>query len=211
MKELIRSIKNILQNQQGYAIAILFAIILPIIIFACISTIEMTNVVQAGDMDIQEGVVLASKAATEQVDMNLHAQGIFQISPDRAINTFRKELSRNVGLNETTLAPMTEAYTSTPKYCVLVYNGTVAGDTANKLYVFDGSTTTYSTPAITGFPQSFVIDGDGLNILAGSGTGAITLTEPGVIAVIKIDQKDLLADSNLTLTRWAAATIKKVN
>lgn len=205
MKELTHRTKAVLNNQQGFAVTLLFLIVLPVIFFALISTLEITNVIQAGDMDLQEGMVLAVKASAEQVDMGLHSQGIFQISPDRAANTYRKILACNMGLDES-LSPLTEQYSSTPRYCLLVYNGTNAGPTANKKYKFNGTTTTSSGFIQTGFPQSFMING--LDVVVGAGDNSITLTEPGVIVVTEIDQKDLLVDSSRTLTRWAAARIK---
>lgn len=208
MKELIRRTRSILNNQQGFAIVLLFLILLPVIIFTCISAIEMTNVVQTGDMDLQEGIVLATKAAAERVNMPLHAQGIFQISPDEAESSYREVLARNIGLDENILVPTTKAYSSAPKYCLLVYNGTSTGATANKKFNFNGTNTTSTVFSQTGFPKTFIING--LDIVVGSGKGSITLTEPGVIAVVEIDQKDLLAENDCTLTRWAAARIKTI-
>lgn len=203
---MIRKTKTILNNQQGYAITLLFLILIPVIFFACISALEVTNVVQSGDMDMQEGMVLAVKASAEQVDMDLHSQGIFQISPDRAVDTFRKILANNMGLDET-LSPITEQYSSAPRYCLLVYNGTINGATANKKYNFDGSVTSSSIFNQTGFPKTFVIQG--MDILVGAGDNSITLTEPGIIVVMEIDQKNLLTNDDRTLTRWAAARIKE--
>lgn len=207
MNALILKSKAIMQNQQGFAITLLFLILLPVIFFSAISAIEMTNMVQAGDMDIQEGMVVATKAAAERVDMGLHAQGIFQVNPDSAIDTYRKTIARNIGLNENTLVPLTKNYKSAPKFCMLVYNGTTTGATANKKYVFNGTTTTSSSFAQTGFPKTFIING--LDVVIGSGKGSITLTEPGVIVIMQIEQKNLLDDTDRTLSRWAAARIKK--
>jgi len=209
VKELIRRTKAITNNQQGFTITLLFLVLLPVIFYILVSTTEMTTVVQSGDMDMQEGMVLAAKAGAEQLDMNLHPQGIFQILPDNANAAYRKVLARNMGLNEATLMPSTKAYSSAPRYCLLVYNGTSTGSTANKKYIFDGSTTTSSSFAPTGFPKSFVFNG--LDIVVGSGENSITLDEPGVIVIMSIDQNDLLNNSDRTITRWAVARLKTVN
>lgn len=178
-------------------------------LFASVSALEMANVIQAGDMDMQEGMVLATKASAEQVDMTYHSRNMFFVNPAQAINIYQKMIAYNLGLNETTLAPITDQYISPPRFCLLVYNGLNAGNLANKKYYFNGTTLTNSPFNQVGFPKTFVIQD--LDILIGAGEDSITLNEPGVIVVMQIDQKNLLGDDNRTITRWAAAVIKTKN
>ena len=124
MKELIRN--------QGFAVTLLFLILIPVIFFAFISIMEITNVVQAGDMDMQEGMVLATKASAEQVDMTYHSRNMFFVNPAQAINIYQKMIAYNLGLDEATLAPITDQYISPPRFCLLVYNGADTGAIANK-------------------------------------------------------------------------------
>ena len=201
MKELIRN--------QGFAVTLLFLILIPVIFFAFISIMEITNVVQAGDMDMQEGMVLATKASAEQVDMTYHSRNMFFVNPAQAINIYQKMIAYNLGLDEATLAPITDQYISPPRFCLLVYNGLNVGNLANKKYYFNGTVLTNSSFSQVGFPKTFIIQD--LDILIGAGEDAITLSEPGVIAVMQIDQKNLLGDDNRTITRWAAAVIKTNN
>lgn len=201
MKELIRN--------QGFAVTLLFLILIPVIFFAFISIMEITNVVQAGDMDMQEGMVLATKASAEQVDMTYHSRNMFFVNPAQAINIYQKMIAYNLGLDEATLAPITDQYISPPRFCLLVYNGADTGAIANKKYQFDGTDLTDSLFEQVGFPKTFIIQD--LDILVGAGEDSITLNEPGVIAVMQIDQKNLLGDGNRTITRWAAAVIKTRN
>ena len=108
MKELIRN--------QGFAVTLLFLILIPVIFFAFISIMEITNVVQAGDMDMQEGMVLATKASAEQVDMTYHSRNMFFVNPAQAINIYQKMIAYNLGLDEATLAPITDQYISPPGF-----------------------------------------------------------------------------------------------
>jgi hypothetical protein len=92
---------------------------------------------------------------------------------------------------------------------LLVYNGADTGAIANKKYQFNGTVLINSPFDQVGFPKTFIIQD--LDILVGAGEDSITLNEPGVIAVMQIDQKNLLGDGNRTITRWAAAVIKTRN
>jgi hypothetical protein len=203
VKELIR---RQLRNQQGFAIILIFIILLPVLFFICISSFDMAQMVQSGDMDLQEGLVQAVKGAAGRVDAHSQATGAIQIIPDDAHASFRNMLVKNIGLDSVTLAPLTKSYSAAPSYCMLVYNGTTSGALANEKYFFNGTSVSSSALIASGFPQSFVISGT--DIIVGSGVGSITLEEPGVIGVISIAQKDLLNNSDRTLSRWAAARIK---
>ena len=198
-----------LQNQQCFAEVLIFIILLPVLFFICISSFDMTQMIQSGDMDLQEGLVQAVKGAAGRVDLYSQAIGAKQIIPDDAHASFRSMLVKNIGLDSVTLAPLTKSYSAAPSYCMLVYNGTTSGAQANKKHFFNGTSVSQSALIASGFPKAFVISGT--DIIVGSGTGSITLEETGVIAVINIAQKDLLNNSDRTLSRWAAARIKTSN
>jgi len=195
-------------RKNGFAVVVLFLIVLPVMLAAMVGITEIVHTVSTADIDAQEALAAAVKAAAGSVDGLSQASGEPRIDAELARETFRKALADNLGLDSNLNPLENSAYENSPSYKLLIYNGdSKYGVTRAVLYSFDGTSETcyYGVPG-SGFPQEFSVSGN--NITAGRGGDfTVKLKSPGVIAVIEIEAKQILGDVPITVERWASARI----
>lgn len=207
MKE---SILKTHKNQQGFVVPVIFLILMPLLLAVTIGTINISQAVDVGDVDIQEAVAIASKAGAGRINSSSQAAGMPHIDCNAARDSFRKILAGNLGLDNTSLQPLDNtAYASAPKYWLLVYNGdSNFGTDRAILYYFDGTTETNDTGiGGNGFPQQFTISES--SITSGSGGDyTVELNSPGVIALVAIAPKKVFGVGEpAAIQRWASARV----
>ena len=204
-------IRHILYNEDGFIFIFALLIMFPIFIFSMSNIVNYTNMVTFSDEDTSEGLALACKDAAMQVDSKALANGLVRVKSDLALQRFQKTLAANLGYDETSFNPKPgSAYVSKPKYWVLVYNGyndyQSNGSYPARLYYFDGNSLTISDVSFGGFPYTFTVSNTGITVGSG-GTRRVTLTTPGVIAVIQHEGTRVTGDKQLNIVRWAAARV----
>jgi hypothetical protein len=194
-----------LKSQEGAA-PLMLLILFPLMILLTTSAISMVNTTTVSDIDIQNGVAVACKNAAMRVNSQAQAKGIIRIDPANAHESFRKGLAQNLGLDQNTLAPITEQYVKKPKYWLLVYNGYADYGHKARLYYFNGETTVESNLPANGFPASFAITSNGITSGAG-GSYTVELKTPGTIALVEIEANRITGEKTIIAQRWASARI----
>jgi len=201
-----------LTRKNGFAVVVLFLIVLPVMLAAVVGITEMAHTVGAADIDAQEALTVAVKAAAGCVDELSQASGEPRIDAELAREAFRKALAENLGLDSELNPLENSSYKSPPPYKLLIYNGdSKYGVTRAVLYSFDGTSETYyyGVPG-SGFPQEFSVSSG--SITAGPGGDfTVKLKSPGVIAVIEIEAEQILGDVPVVIERWASARVVNVN
>lgn len=199
-------------RKNGFAVVALFLIVLPIMLAAMVGITEMIHTVSTADIDVQEALAAAVKAAAGSVDELSQASGEPRIDAELAREAFRKALAENLGLDSELNPLENSSYKSSPSYKLLIYNGeSKYGVTRAVLYSFDGASETcnYGVPG-SGFPQEFSVSGGGITAGPG-GDFTVKLKSPGVIAVIGIEAKQILGDAPVVIKRWASARVVNVS
>jgi Flp pilus assembly protein TadG len=203
-----------LRDQSGYAL-IAFLIIMPILIMLMIVNIEATDTVTVSDINVQDGLASACKAAAGQIIDAAQANGTPRINSANALNEFETSLEENLGLgngsNGQIMMPVTNShFMGTPQVYFLAYNGyndyTANGGDECDYWSITGSDATpesITTPA--GFPATFYVTDTGIN--TSSGTYKVVLNSPGVIAVITIQKVLIMGNVPVVVNRWASARI----
>ncbi|MHB1126953.1 MAG: hypothetical protein ACYC2T_08350 [Bacillota bacterium] len=207
--------KGLTRDERGTA-TVWMLVFVPVLLTAMLFLIAQTQAVTGADIDLQEGLNSAVKAAAMQVTLDSQAAGTPHINTANAHTAFKYELARNLGLNPTTLVPLPGSMVAeAPDYALVVYNGD--GDfvgsgarTAYK-YSFQGGLLSSGDLIASGFPQTFSVTDN--NISLGTG-GSVTVTlgsavekRPGVLAVVKEKQARIMGKYDMYITRWAAAKV----
>jgi Flp pilus assembly protein TadG len=203
--------RGFFKDQRGNAL-IIFLIMVPMLILIITASIEITDTVTVADVDIQESLASACKAAAIQISDASQANGTPRINDARAVTAFENSLAYNLRLTDDgTLTPLLNThYLSPPQFWLLIYNGDsdFAYDGANlaSYYYFDGTNlNTESPPAASGFPATFYASTTGVN--NSGGAYEVTLPSSGVVAVIQIEKKRVLGNVPVVTQRWASARI----
>jgi hypothetical protein len=203
-------VKGLIRNQDGF-VTIWVLLFIPIFAGIAIFTLTHTQAVTGADINLQGAINSAVTAAAGQVTDDSQAAGTPKIHSDRAHAAFRAELARNLGLNETTMQPLTGSMVaSPPEYCFIVYNGDAAFALGGALravkYSLQGGVLSSGPFIANGFPCNYTISEN--NILLGSGGSIdVTLDYPGVIAVLKIKQASVYGNEDLNIVRWGSAKV----
>ena len=203
-----------LRDQDGYSL-IPFLIIMPVLIMLMIVSIEATDTVTVSDINVQDGLASACKAAAGQIIDTAQANGTPRIDSANALTEFETSLEENLGLgngsNGQVMAPITNShFMGTPQTYILVYNGyndyaANGGDECDYYSIAGSSVTPESIAAPTGFPATFYISSTGIN--TSSGTYKVVLNSPGVIAVIQVQKVQIIGNVPVVVNRWASARI----
>lgn len=195
-------------DESGLAPAIFLVLMVPLLMTIMVGTIQFTNTVGASDVNIQESTVNAARGSAGAMNTIAQADGLIRINTTLAHDNFQAHLCNSFGLNSD-LTPDNEAY-STPEYWLLVYNGynDYSGCSQAILYHYDKTslTTADLSGMASGFPATFSVSDAGITVGSG-GTHNVTLETPGVIAVIKIDNANVVNKTTTTVLRWASARI----
>ncbi|NLK53098.1 MAG: hypothetical protein GX295_11765 [Syntrophomonadaceae bacterium] len=203
--------KKFLLNRRGAAIPVVFLLIIPLMFAIGIGGFKIVSMITIADIDIQESVAYAVKDAAGRMHQESQADGYMRIVSDSAHESFRLSLAKNLGLNKDDLTPVTSKFAGAPRYWLMVYNGhdDYAGAASCRLYYFNGMTVTVTELINNGFPQSFAISETGI-VLGEGGSYAVKLETPGVVALIEIEPKKIVAGNINKIQRWASARMVSV-
>lgn len=212
MKGETRNVTNIIKDERGVVI-IWILLFMPFLLMATNYTITQTQAVTGADIDLQAAVQSAVKAAAGQVTSDSQAAGDARVNTVIGHSAFRRELARNLGLDQTTFSPLSGSFLiEAPEYVLVIYNGddTYVSRGAEDAKVYQLSSGALSSTGFlgTGFPYTFGIDNSTV-YLSASGIKQVTLDRPGVVAVVTVKHKKLMgsSDPNLQMSRWASAKI----
>jgi hypothetical protein len=202
------SATKLLRDRRGN-ILIIFLILIPLLIAIITASIEITDTVTVADVDVQDGLASACKAAAGQISDASQANATPRINSANALSAFESSLEYNLRLDDTMTPLPNTHYLNPPRFWLLIYNGysDYAYDGADlaDYYYFDGTSLSSESISASGLPSSFYASGTGIN--TSSGDYEVNLSSPGVIAVIQIQKKNILGNVPVVVTRWAAARI----
>lgn len=214
MKESYPDFFNLLQNERGN-ISLVFTLLILVLLFTLfviVNTMVLTTT--AGDVDVLRGLEKAARSAAMQVTSDSQAAGEPRVNADVAHSVFRRQLSNNLGLDPATLNPLTGAMVSRPDYTFVVYNVNgnfvSGGAPAGKKYTFSGGTLTTQTFSPSGSSYMFGVS-SGTVSPGIPGPINCTLDRPGVVASISADVNRLIGKDRITVNRWVAAKVVKIN
>lgn len=202
---------RLFDDERGFAAGLIFLILIGLLVAVLAGSVSTVQSVTVSDVDIQEAVASAAKAAAMSVSTKSQADGKPRIRSAAAHAAFRDALARNMGLDPTGLVPLSGSmYAEAPQYWLVVYNGydDYASDGAKGacLYWFDGSVVRESSLSYTGFPVSFSVSSSGI-VRGAGGTFTVELNSPGVVALVEAEAKKIIGDVPIRAQRWAAARI----
>lgn len=201
----------VLRDERGAAVLMIALILIPLLLAVMVGAVGMVSAVTSADVDLQEAVAFAAKAAAMTVSPASQAAGTPRIRAADAHLAFREILAENLGLDSSTMSGLQGSFYAKPvKYWLVVYNGddTYASDGAvgARLYYFDGSAVSETGLAYWGFPVTFAVSSTGITLGAG-GTYTVQLDTPGVVALVEAEAKKIAGDVPAKAQRWAAARI----
>lgn len=208
---LLEKAHRALGDERGFYAILWVLITAPLLLTALVSASGIYTAVYTADVDAQEALAFAVKAAAMQVLPAAQAAGDRHISSSGAHAAFRAALAANMGLDPSTLQPLSGSpYASAPKYWLVVYNGddtySAQGALGARLYSFNGSAVTESAFPYSGFPACFAVSDSG--IVSGSGgTRTVRLETQGAVALIEVTARRVLGEGTITSKRWAAARV----
>ena len=180
-----------LKDQRGAAITVLVLLLIPFLLIGIFATTDFSKTVHDYDVNLQVGVSEAVRSAAFMVDKSTLAQGKPLINHTEAHNAFKKIL-----FNRTPESQI-------ENYTFVVYNGY---DKGGKIYTYRKGSSTLTESTISDSNDAvFSVTVD--DILYGSGEVAVTLTEPGCIAVVELKSDGFLEQDKESGHRWAASTI----
>lgn len=181
----------------------------PLILLAVTYSLSTVQAVTVSDVDLQQAVELATKAAAMQVTEESQAEGSPSINASSAHMVFRDIISDNIGLNPDMTPKSGSMAGSALEYVLLIYNGndTFAPEApAGYQYSFIGSFLNEQAIPGTGFPATFSVDKG--SVAAGEGGSIeVILESPGVIAVANFTTKEIIGNTSVEPVRWAAAKV----
>lgn len=203
--------RGLLRDERGFAAAVALLIVVPLLLAVLAAAVGAVHSVSVSDVDLQEAVACAAKAAAMSVEPASQAAGTPRVATALAHSAFRSELARNMGLDPATLAPLPGSfYARAPRYWLVVYNGyedySPRGAYGARLFYFDGSAVSEQALPASGFPASFAISPSGVSPGSG-GTYAVTLESPGAVALVEAEAKKIVGDVPVKAQRWAAARV----
>lgn len=181
----------------------------PVIMLLLLYRLEYSKAVSDTELDFQESLKKAVKAAAHQVTDRSRAEGDPRIHSNNAHDAFKLMLAENLKLDPVSLTPLEGSpLAAEPIYSLVIYNGDGkyenTGAQAAYQYDFNGSSLSSYPLSGVGFPQQFTVSDFGISYGTG-GTFDITMETPGCIAVMKIHLKTITTD--ISPVRWAAAKV----
>lgn len=201
-------------DEKGHWPLIWCLMLLALLNTAWVSTNTNIQTTTVSNINLQETLEIGAKAAANQVTPQSEASGDPRIDPDRAHDTFKKFLAKNLGLNENTLEPLPGSSVKRPDYTLAVYNMdndySSTGAIAGKLYKFQngGLTTLQYTPTVN--PYMFGINN--AEVTPGvAGVINCTMDRPAVIVSLSTELNRMMGSKQIVINRWVPAKIEKIN
>lgn len=203
--------RRLLRDERGFAAGLIFLVLVGLLIAVITGSASSVQSVTVSDVDLQEAVACAVKAAAMSVSAESQAEGKPRIRSASAHAAFRDALARNMGLDSASLAPLPGSmYANVPRYWLVVYNGyddyASDGAAGARLYYFNGSAVSESGLSYAGFPASFAVSGSGI-VSGPGGTFTVELRSPGVVALVEAEAKKIVGEVPIKAQRWASARI----
>jgi hypothetical protein len=200
---------------RGVAVLAAFLLFLPFMMLATSAMLRQHRAVTAADVEVQMGLQLAAKSAGLRVSPLSQANGDPRLRCDEAHATFRQILAVNLGLDQSTLNPLSGSpLAARPDYVLAVYNGDGTyvsdGAPAGVRYSFVGGTLSTSALAANGFPQRFGVGP--VSVVQGSGGNfGVTLDRPGLVATVRVRPVMLTGGTDVVVDRWIAAKVVRTS
>lgn len=210
-----QTVNRLIKDESGAVFTVLILILIPLLIFIIVGKTEIKRLYIASDNNLQNAVSFATKNATDMVDVESQSQGNPRIAYEKAINEFKNSIVYELGLNNSDNSTL---IMKNMKYWVVIYNGdtTYSGyDENNKVASYAYYTNESGTEVndidntITGFPKTLYITDSGISDTQTSDSVKVTLTAPGVLAVVQGEVNGVYTKNTTTTTRWAYAKIVK--
>lgn len=224
MKELIRRLKN---DSRGLG-TFMGLLSLGVLVLLFVSVIRISQSVTGADIDLQEGLADALKAACQQVEPRSEADGYPLVETQKAHEAFRYTLALNLNLDPVTLeARPNSIIKGIPNYSFVVYNGfdyyqdeTYIGGPGGALdstgakaytrFIFNNGVLARDDLPEPGFipnlasnwPKTFDINDEN-----GNKVFSVKLPNCGVVGVIDAEVNQILGKDPVKETRWASAVI----
>lgn len=209
-----------IKNQEGSAYSIVFLAILPLLLFLLISNSEISRIKRVTSTTLENSVEIAVKDATMMVDPESQAYGEPRIVHKKAIERFKKNLQKDLRLNSD-LSPTVHSSVEEVKYWVVIYNGDgkykgykVANNPDNEVYSYayytnenSFETVELDNTSIQGFPLTVGITNDGFSTYITENVLPVNITHPGIVAIVKVKIKPVMAKEGEYATRWAYGRI----
>lgn len=201
---------NWVRDERGSGLLVVL-LLLGLLASMMIWRLDLSATVTHTNVDLQEALDRAVKAAAAQVSDRSQAEGNPHIVTAQAHETFRKVLADNLVLSEVTLEPFEGSpLAAAPAYSFVVYNGDEAyaahGSQGAYRYDFDGRSLSSYPVVGYGVPQCFAVRDLGTDVGAG-GVFNVTLDAPGCVVVARAPIKT--SQGPVEVIRWASAEIKE--
>lgn len=213
MKDLAIRLRDIKNDEDGFAITIVFLLILPLMLFFTISSFEITRTERATNETLQQALSNAVNDAAHMIDRESQAMGEPRIDHERAYSQFKESLEHNLTLTDG-MAGEASSVKGNITYWLLIYNGDdkysgyKGGKVASYAYYTNenGHDNLVIDNSITGFPQSLDISKNGFveheGIIA-------SIESPSVVAIIRTNINPASQQRGEEVTRWAMAKVIK--
>ena len=191
-----------IKSEQGMVAGVFFLLFIPLLVLGMLYTTDHAETVFHYDIDIQQAVTDATRAAAFTVDPLSQANANPMIVPDEAYLIFKKVLAQNLNLDEVTLKPKSgSALTKEPEYYFIVFNG------ENEFGLPEGVCYPSGITIDGNLPKDFQISEAGI-IPDGMGNIVARLDRPGCVAMVKCTVKSITGKDS-TGVRWVAAKVVK--
>lgn len=197
--------KDLIREEKGGAIVIVFLIMLPLL-FASVAYInEMQRIATASNVNLKNTAALGAKAAAQSVEETSQAHGHPLIDHAAAHQNFRMILQRNLKLDEH-LEPMPNSpLKGALNYYLLICNGTNEHDLPQGLvYRYENGSLSWAELAVGDLPASFGVN---KNFEVTPEGKVVQLDTPGVVVIIEAGIRPVAANVGSVATRWAAARV----
>lgn len=208
MRELIRDQRGTI----SYLLALLF---LPLLVLLYVNTTVVTQAVAIHNIDLQDTVERAARAAAYQVTKDSQAAGqprinISNPTQSTAQQVFQDKLAAELGLDPNTLQPLPGSPVKSVRYTLAVYNVdsqyVSGGADLCRKYVFSSGSLSVTDLFPNGYPSTFAVTDNDIN-LSGSGLAMTTLERPGVVALISASMSGVGETNPGVVSRWCTAKV----
>lgn len=216
MRELITKLKN---DNNGFALTITILILIPLLIFLKISSLELTREQRAVHVTLQNAIDIAVNEAANMVDEVSQAYGQPLIDYQRAHQQFKNSLYYNIMALESGQLEEGSSFIEDVTYWLLIYNGTdkfsnmTKGNLASSVFFTNEGGTEFvsTTNEVKDFPKTIAITEYGISDTPAGEEIQVTLTNPSIVGVVRVTIKPVTEQAPQIVTRWALGEIVKIN
>lgn len=197
--------KELLTNEQGGAIVIIFLILFPMLIMTNVYLNEAERLQRGSNITLKGNLTLAVKSASQSVEEKSQASGQPLIDPEFAHENFKKILAGNLKLDTDMSALNQSPIMEQINYYLLICNGKNSFNLPEGvIYQYKDNVLTKTNLSINQLPRTFGVNN---SFAIKEGSKKVTLDKPGVIAIVEAKIKPMVIKENSETARWAAAKI----